>query len=314
MRRWQIALAVVAGTILLEPFSADRLSAQTNDSEFGGLVQDIGWVEQDLSRVEHHVYGSRNDYVQLAAASGSGVTGSAQTDQESNDRLMQRVDGLEQEVRELTDQVEQLGNRLDQLQSKFDQYAGKPPAAPAPGDQSPGNPPQAPSSAPGAAGANQPVSGNSAQGPGLAPGPTTLGQVPANAIPNPGTVQDQYNAALGFLRQQDYKNAEGALKNFVAQHPDDQLAGPATYWLGETYYVESDFTSAAQAFISSLKKYPASPKAPDSMLKLGMSLAKLNQKTQACATFKELAKKYPTASATITQRAKVESGRTGCPA
>ncbi|HXZ46659.1 MAG TPA: hypothetical protein VEH02_08020, partial [Pseudolabrys sp.] len=205
MRRWQIALAVVAGTILVEPFAADRLSAQTNDGEFGGLVQNIGWVEQDLKNVEHKVYTSRSGYMQLAAASGSGVTGSAQTDQESSDRLMQRVDGLEQEVRELTDQVEQLGNRLDRLQTQFDQYSGKG-QAPAPGDQAPGNPPQAPAStqqgASGDSGAGQPVSGNSAQGSGLAPGPTTLGQVPSSSVQAPGSIQDQYNAALGFLRQQ----------------------------------------------------------------------------------------------------------------
>lgn len=313
MRRWQIALAVVAGTFLIEPFAADRLSAQTNDSEFGSLVSGIGSVEQGLTHVERRVYDTRDDVkvAMASGASGSGVTGSTQSDQQAYDQLMQRVDGLDQEVRELTDQVEQLGNRLDQLQSKFDQYSGKPPAG---SDGSAGSPPQAP--APGSAGADGgvPISGNSAQGPGPAPGPTTLGQVPANSVPNPGTVQDQYNAALGYLRQQDYKNAEGALKNFLAQHPDDQLAGSATYWLGETYYVENDFADAAQAFIDSLKKYPTSPKAADSMLKLGMSLAKLNQKSQACASFKELPKKYPSASATIMQRAKVESARAGCPA
>ncbi len=309
MRRWQIALAVVAGTFLIEPFAADRLSAQTNDSEFGSLVTGIGSVEQGLTRIERRINDTRGD-VKVAMASdssGSGVTGSTQTDQEAYDTLMQRVDGLDQEVRELTDQVEQLGNRLDQLQSQFNQYSGNPPAG---SNGSTSTPPQAA----GSPDAGAPLSGNSAQGPGLAPGPTNLGQVPADSVQTGGGVQDQYNTALGYLRQQDYKNAEGALKNFLAQHPDDQLAGPATYWLGETYYVENDFTDAAQTFVNSLQKFPQSPKAPDSMLKLGMSLAKLNQKPQACATFKELPKKYPNASSTIMQRAKVESSRAGCPA
>jgi TolA-binding protein len=48
------------------------------------------------------------------------------------------------------------------------------------------------------------------------------------------------------------------------------------------------------------------------MLKLGMSLAQLKQTKEACLAFKDLPKKYPSASQTILQRAKVEGQRAGC--
>ena len=311
MRRWQTVLPLAASALIIEPFVSDRLNAQTTETELGVLVDRIGAAEHDLKSIERHIYSGGN--VQLAAATG--ITGASEdqiTDQASY-RLIERIDGLEREVRDLTGQVEELGNRLDQLQQQFNQFSGK---AEGPGTQ--GNAAPRTGMAPTASSASgpegTPLSGNSAQGPGAAPGETTLGQVPADTVPDEGTIEDQYDTALGYLRQQDYANAEAALKSFLARHGETELAGAAMFWLGETYFVQSDFTNAAQTFLDSLKKYPDSQKAPDSMLKLGMSLAAIGQKDQACVTLRQLPKKYPNASQTIVQRAKVESQRASCPA
>jgi tol-pal system protein YbgF len=124
--------------------------------------------------------------------------------------------------------------------------------------------------------------------------------------------QEQYDYATGLLQRGAYAEAEIALKAFVAQHPNDALTGNAQYWLGETYYARSDFKNAAVAFAEGYQKYPKSPKAPDNLLKLGMTLGQIGQKDNACTAFKQLAKQYPTASSSIKDRAARAQQRYGC--
>ena len=88
--------------------------------------------------------------------------------------------------------------------------------------------------------------------------------------------------------QKDYAGAEVAFKQVVASFPTDPLAANAQYWLGETYYVRGQYKNAADAFLKGYKKYKSGDKAPDTLLKLGMSLAELGQKDAACSTLDEL--------------------------
>ncbi len=84
------------------------------------------------------------------------------------------------------------------------------------------------------------------------------------------------------------------------------------YWLGETYYVRGDYQKAAVAFAEGFQTYPDSAKAPDNLLKLGMSLASLGSTQAACGTFTVLLDRYADAPATILSRAQRESQRLGC--
>lgn len=121
-----------------------------------------------------------------------------------------------------------------------------------------------------------------------------------------------YDKAYGYLLEQDYGAAEAAFSNFVVEHPKDKLAGNAQYWLGESHYVRGNYRAAANAFLKGFKGYKSSPKAPDSLLKLAMSLSRLGQKPSACATFKELKRRYPRAPQHIIRRSDAERQRAGC--
>ena len=96
-----------------------------------------------------------------------------------------------------------------------------------------------------------------------------------------------------MLKQANYPAAEEALKSFVVQHPKDALAASAQYWLGETYYRRGRYGEAAGAFAEGYKRYPKGSKAPDDLLKLGMSLARANQKQNACVAFAQLDHDFP---------------------
>jgi tol-pal system protein YbgF len=124
--------------------------------------------------------------------------------------------------------------------------------------------------------------------------------------------QQLYEQAYGSLLQKDYGAAEAGFDDFLKRHPNHQLAGNAQYWLGETFYVRGQFRAAAAAFLKGYQTYARSPKAPECLLKLAMSLSRLGQKDAACSSYSELATKYPNPPAHVKSIAQAERQRSGC--
>ena len=127
-----------------------------------------------------------------------------------------------------------------------------------------------------------------------------------------GKPKEQYTFALNLLRQTKYKDAEQALVQFIATRAEHPLAGNARYWLGETYYVQKDYEQAAQTFFNGYRVSPSNVKAPDMLLKLGMSLFQIKKPKEACATFDKLAQDFPNAPARIKSAIVRERKRLRC--
>ncbi|MCA3561205.1 MAG: tol-pal system protein YbgF [Aestuariivirga sp.] len=125
------------------------------------------------------------------------------------------------------------------------------------------------------------------------------------------TPESLYERSNESLLRRQYGDAEAGFSTFLSKYPDHSLAGSAQYWLGETYYAQNDYQRAAANFLQGYKKYPASRRAPDSLLKLGMSLNRLGQGDQACAALAAVSAEYPKA-ADARKRAQTEAKRVGC--
>ena len=97
-----------------------------------------------------------------------------------------------------------------------------------------------------------------------------------------GDAKTRYKSAFGYLRKREFQKAELALKEFLTTHPDDPLVPNAMYWLGETYYTRGKYEDAAEIFISGYEQHSKSSKTPDNLLKLGLSLLKLERRADAC--------------------------------
>ena len=115
-----------------------------------------------------------------------------------------------------------------------------------------------------------------------------------------------------MLQDGDYAGAEKAFKTFVQRNPQHVLAGNAQYWLGETYYARRDYQNAMTAFAEGFKVYKTSPKGPDNLLKLGITLAVLNRKSDACAVFARFNQDYPRATDLQKRRIEQERQKNGC--
>lgn len=124
----------------------------------------------------------------------------------------------------------------------------------------------------------------------------------------PEALYERSNESL--LRRQ-FGDAEAGFSTFLSKYPDHSLAGSAQYWLGETFYAQNDFKRAAQTFLQGYKKYPKGRRAPDSLLKLGISLNRLGQAQQACAAYTAVSSEYPKA-VEARKRAQAEAKRAGC--
>ena len=102
--------------------------------------------------------------------------------------------------------------------------------------------------------------------------------------------EKQYEFATSFLKVGDYNTAERALKEFVQTNSNHQLAGNAQYWFAETFRIRQLYVDAASAYLEGYQKYPKSEKAPDNLLKLGVSLVQIGEKDQGCMMITSLEK------------------------
>jgi tol-pal system protein YbgF len=254
--------------------------------------------------------------------------------------LTQRVGALETQIGALSSQLDQLGRQMSAIQAKLaatpsqaatpphetpqpaqappiQQSEAPPPPPPAPAEQSLASTTEDTSKPRWFGDPTADTTGATANSAPQPLAPLAHGDAPppsqgVNAgIPN-SDAQSLYEQGYGSILQRDYGAAETAFRQLIAAYPNDPLAGSAQYWIGESYYVRGQYKSAADAFLKGYKKYKSGDKAPDTLLRLGMSLAELGQKDAACSTFGELAAKYPQAPVHILDQARGERKKAGC--
>jgi tol-pal system protein YbgF len=238
-------------------------------------------------------------------------------------RFEVRLSQLEEELRRLTGRIEQLEFGQRALERRFDQLVQDLDQRLRPLEEGAGITAAPPLQEP------RPAIAAPAAPPGTGEGEQALGQVPESAVlalprPDPSTIppppemrtlppQQQYDAAMELLRAGNYAGAEGGLQLFLELNPDHPLAGNAAYWLAETYYVRRNYAAAAAAFARNYRTYGKdAQKAPDNLLKLGMSLQGLGEISNACLSYDELAREFPNAPAHIQQALGRERTRAQC--
>lgn len=139
---------------------------------------------------------------------------------------------------------------------------------------------------------------------------TPGGTIIADREVNPA--KEEFDIGLGYLKQKDYENAQKSFQAFLARNPKTRRTSDALYYLGETYFLRGRQREAAEQYLKISANYAHSTHAPQAMLRLGESLHALGAKEQACATFSEVPRKYPNASAAIKASAEREAKRAQC--
>lgn len=205
-----------------------------------------------------------------------------------------RLNQLQQAISLLTGQIEQLQYKNNQLQQQLEKMQADYEFRLEQVEKGGGRP--------GGAAPARPTTPSTAAAP--PPAGTAAGAA--------GAADQVYNDAFKKLQDGDYAGAEKGFKAFVQRYPQHALAGNAQYWLGETFYARRDYQNAMTAFAEGYKAYKASPKGPDNLLKLGVTLANLGRKPDACAIFARFAQDYPRATDLQKRRIDQERQKNGC--
>lgn len=297
-----------AGTTKSAKSAAKSDGAATPAAGEGGLKTRVEQLEEQL--VDMQVVIGTLESLAKNGAAASPAAAPRSSGGGGNDTA--RLESIETQVRALSQQVEQLS---EQMRRRGDAGASSPPPAPA----SParfGATTTAPSGDPigslisgGGGNGNAPavpVAVSQSQLKPVVAGPEAAGGA------DPANTKQLYETAYGHLLQQDYGAAEVAFDDFLKKYPSDPLAGNAQYWLGESFFVRGQYKQAAGAFLKGYQTYGKSAKAPDSLLKLAMSLDRLGQKDAACSSYGELSTRFPTAAPHIKSRAQSERQRLAC--
>jgi tol-pal system protein YbgF len=300
----KLALALVAGA----GFAIAAGAAQAEDLD--RVVDKLDRVERDLRELQYEVYKGHPPATQ-------GATGAPLAPANAT-----RINDLEASLQELRGQVETMAFQMRQMQEQLELArketnfrlgaleGGAPATAlPQPALAAPAAAPSAPRML--NVSPNEGGSGSAGRSPG------SLGTLPADDVQDiqPAlSPRQQYDASMELLSRAQYVEAQSAFKAFVAANPKDELAGMAQFWAGEIAFTQKDYKGAVTSFADVLKRFPKTPKAPDAMLKLGLSLLELNQKKEACTTLGAVKQKFPKAPKPILDRAAKRYAEAKCTA
>lgn len=303
-----LALALLIGATL--PYPA---VAQTSPDQMQSLLDRVDRLQRDLNTLQRQVYqgggqggGSSSGSSSASAPSGSDATNleiRLQSIEEQLQTLRGQIEDASFQTKSVSDRLDKLSSDVDFRLSAIEKKIGMTPGAGGDGSQQTAAPQLTPPQQDQGTVFIPPDAANDGGKQAAAP--------PAAALPQ-GTPNDQMAYAMGLLNQNDYAGGEKAFKEFLAQHPNDPLAGNAQYWLGRTYFARNNFNEATRTFAEGYKKYPQSPRAAENLLYLGRSLAGLHQKGNACQAYARVLSEYPKAADTIKASVQVERKKLAC--
>ena len=280
------AAAIVFAGAFAAPLATPALAQNAN------LTRELERLRRDLNDLQRYVYKGK------APAGGVPSTG---VGTEVVARMQLQITQMQGQIRTMNGQVEEVQHGIDVLNQRFDRMAsdlelrfqGIEDAIAA------GTGMAAAGSEDGALKPPEKGSGN-------------LGRAALAGYPGGGSPRDQYDYSFSLLKNRDYTGAAAALKLFLEKNPDDALASNALYWLGETRYVQKNYKESAKIFLDGYKRYPKGAKAPDNLLKLGMSLAQLGETGSSCKTYAKLLSTFPKAASKIRDAANRERKKLKC--
>jgi tol-pal system protein YbgF len=262
MQRELCRWLVGAGTLLL--------ASCADQGQFNGAPDNLSPAERRLQAVEDRMAALQRRVGNIETArDNSGV-------QQDIRNLRGEVEQLQHQMavdsQQQKDQLANLESRVQRLESGGGQSAAVP--APMPGAGAP--PPVA----------SQPVP-------------------PAGGSATPSVSADEEQSYLrnfNMLRAGKNADAIAGFRQELASYPQGSYADNAWYWMGMAYYNQRDDAQALSSFQTLLERFQASPRVPDTLLKVGAILQAESKPEQARAAYQRVIQNFPNTTAASTAR------------
>lgn len=254
--RWLTTLALAGGLALSPPAQAQETVADVR-AQVSVLNDQIGQLREEI--------------VRRSAANGlpsDPATALARLDQLEAElrRLTDRVDVLTNDIRRI---VEDASNRVGDIEFRLTELEG--------GD-------------PGMQTAPAPQLGGGLSGP--RPRPASPG-----ASGGSGTMavaeQSDFDSAVAAADAGDNARAADLFDRFLGTYPGGPLTTDAQYRRGDALAATGNWREAARSYLDAFSGAPQSPQAPRALMKVGVSLGKLGQASEACLTLDEVDSRFP---------------------
>ena len=318
MSRYLNIYKILASVLFL--FFINNISAEEEEIYLKSISDQIQVITKDLKTLEKAVY-QKSDVVNIKTSSSSSSDG---LNEDIMTKHLLKLNEIEDQFRELTNKFEEINFKLDKLSTRVtkiqsdtqlrfsDLESGTDISKIEKKTVLPGSTkPQDFGAAPGYQTSNLPKeqsinSVESAQ--------TVIAEEPEareSLLPDK-PAKEQYEFAVSFMKIGDYETAEFALKEFIDKNKDHDLAGSAQYWYGETFRIRQLYSDAATAYLDGYQNYPKSSKAPDNLLKLGITMVQLGEKDQGCKMISGIKKEYQKANKSVLQKAQYEQKKFKC--
>ena len=302
--------------ILLSVFNFNTVCS---DEKVDAIIDQIQIISQDLKTLEKAFY-KKSDIIDKSKSSNTN-----NLNEDVLTKHLLRLNEIEEQFRQLTNKFEEVNFKMDKLSSRitkmqsdnqmrFSDLENSDPKqnlnkkkAKLPGTSKP----QDFGATPGYSSKNLPQEQATNSVGTTAAVTTSEAERSESLLPNKSP-KEQYDFAISFMKIGDYETAEFALKEFIDKNKDHDLAGNAQYWYGETFRIRQLYSDAATAYLDGYQNYPKSDKAPDNLLKLGITMVQLGEKEQGCTMITGIKKQYPKASKSVLQKAQYEQKRFKC--
>ena len=307
-------------TLIIFLFLTNYISAEEDDISINAISDQIQVITKDLKTLEKAVY-QKSDVVSLKSSSS---VSSDSLNEDIMTKHLLKLNEIENQFRELTNKFEEVNFKLDKLSTRVTKIQSdtqlrfsdletgaitstEEKQTPLPGSTKPQDFGAAPayqtSNLPQKQSINSIESAKTVIAEEPEPRESLLPDKPA---------KEQYEFAVSFMKIGDYETAEFALKEFIDKNKDHDLAGSAQYWYGETFRIRQLYSDAATAYLDGYQNYPKSNKAPDNLLKLGITMVQLGEKDQGCKMISGIEKEYPKANKSVLQKAQYEQKKFKC--
>jgi len=304
-------------SILIVILSLLNFNVLYSDERVGAIIDQMQIISQDLKTLEKAFY-KNSDIIDKNKSSNIN-----NLNEDVLTKHLLRLNEIEEQFRKLTNKFEEINFKMDKLSSRItkmqsdnqmrfsdleniDQVQNKKKAK-LPGTSKP----QDFGATPGYSQKNLPEEQETISVGTTAAVTTSETERSESLLPNKSP-KEQYDFAISFMKIGDYETAEFALKEFIDKNKDHDLAGNAQYWYGETFRIRQLYSDAATAYLDGYQNYPKSKKAPDNLLKLGITMVQLGEKDQGCKMINGLKKEYPKASKSVLQKAQYEQKKFKC--
>ena len=307
-------------TLVIFLILTNHTSAEEEDANLQAIADQINVITKDLKTLEKAVY-QKSDVVNLNSSS---LTNSDGLNEDIMTKHLLKLNEIENQFRELTNKFEEVNFKLDKLSTRVTKIQSdnqlrfsdlesaeinttSQKKTTLPGSAKPQDFGAAPAYQTSNLPQNQSI--NSVEG-----AQTVIAEKaePRESLLPDKPAKEQYEFAVSFMKIGDYETAEFALKEFIDKNKDHDLAGSAQYWYGETFRIRQLYSDAATAYLDGYQNYPKSNKAPDNLLKLGITMVQLGEKDQGCKMISGIKKEYPKANKSVLQKAQYEQKKFKC--